>query len=588
MFLCMESKKNLQDILNLYDDVNRKKFYDFEIRGSLSELPIEEQQRDAYKFELLAFTLVGNGNDNDWDTYYGPMLTGKKEDGTPAYMPPIESITNEAVLYWESRISQTHNPLMKMQYAGLVWDFKRKVCNDRYPASLYDDYITSMLDVINGDYEPHDVITGNVIERLSSFIKKDEKYKDQIKAALLRFDDERTSEDASARLWGAYIHFITEHKTWFTPKEEKACIQKHEERLLRLSSSVKVNPWAVKEQSKALSDYYKSRNKPSDIYRVLQIMEQSFRKAKQAMDSMQWMGNLEQIANTYAVYGLKEERQRLLKEIEEAGNEATKQMQGHSFSFDIPQEVYEQHKSFLLQGSTDEQFQRFCNYYIIDKEQQAEELKKLANQYPLVYMMPTQLMDAHGKPASFIKGINDDFDGQLVLHVCKHIQIGATFLRYGIGVLRDSKALSIDSIMERVKVSPIIDTNRQEIIRQALLAYESDNYITMCHLLVPQIENAFRSLLDKSGKPVIRPQKDNNNLGYTQRILDEMLKDEIIVKTFGESFSFYARILLTDQRGLNIRNNLCHGLVEPAFFNGAIADRLLHLLCVLTLVKYSS
>ena len=32
----------------------------------------------------------------------------------------------------------------------------------------------------------------------------------------------------------------------------------------------------------------------------------------------------------------------------------------------------------------------------------------------------------------------------------------------------------------------------------------------------------------------------------------------------------------------------CHGLVDPSFFNWAIADRLLHLLCVLTLVKYSS
>ena len=133
----MEDMKTLKDILNLYDNVNRKKFNDYEIRGSLSELPFEEQQQDAYKFELLAFSLVGNGNDNDWGTYYGPMLTGKKEDGTPAYMPPIESITNEAVLYWESRISQTHNPLMKMQYAGLVWDFKRKVCNDRYPEILY-------------------------------------------------------------------------------------------------------------------------------------------------------------------------------------------------------------------------------------------------------------------------------------------------------------------------------------------------------------------------------------------------------------------------------------------------------------------
>lgn len=578
----------LQDILAQYDDANRKQFYGHEFRGSLSELPFEEQQLDSYKFEMLAFSLVGNGNENDWGTYYGPMFSGKKEDGTPAYAPALESITNDAVLYWESRIPQTHNPLLKMQYAGLVWDFKRRVCNDRYPSSLYDDYITSMIDVINGDYEPHDVITVNVIERLSSFIKKDERYKDQIKAALLRFDNERTSEDASARLWGAYIHFITEHKTWFTPEEEQACIKKHEERLTRMSSVVDVNPWAVNEQAKALSDYYKSRNKTTDINRVLHVMEQSFRKAMPTMDSMQRMGNLEQIARTYAAYGLKEERQRLLKEIEIAGNEATKQMQGHSFSFDIPPVAYDQIKAFLLQGTSDEQFQRFCIYNIIDKEQQANELKKLANQYPLVYMVPTHLMDPYGKPASFIKGIEDDFDGQLVLHICKHIQFNAIFLRYGIRLLRDSKALSIDNIMTRVKESPIIDVNRQEIIRQALLAYEADNYITMCHLLVPQIEDAFRSLLDKSGKPVIRPQKDNNNPGYTQRILDDILKDDVVVDTFGEDFSYYARILLTDQRGLNIRNNLCHGLVEPAFFNGAIADRLLHLLCVLTLVKYQN
>ena len=584
----MENQKKLQDILNLYDDVNRKKFNDVEFRDSLSEIPFEEQQQDAYKFEMLAFSLVGNGKDNDWGTYYGPIFLGKKEDGTPAYIPPLESITNEAVLYWESRIHQTHNPLLKMRYAGLVWDFKRKVCNDRYPSSLYDDYITSMLDVINGDYEPNDFSTVNVIERLSSFIKKDDKYKEQIKPALIRFDNERSSEDASARLWGAYIHFITEHKTWFTPEEEQTCIKKHEDRLIRLSSAADINPWAVNEQSKALSDYYKSRNKLSEINRVLHVMEQSFRKVKPDMDSLQWMGNLEQIASTYAIYGFKEERQRLLKEIEIAGNEATRQMQSHSFTFDIPQEAYDQIKTFLLQGSTDEQFQRFCIYNIIDKGQQAKELKKLANQYPLVYMMPTHLMDPHGKPASIIKGIDYDFDGQLVLHICKHIQFNAIFMRYCINLLRDSKALSIDSIMSRVKDSPIIDVNRQEIIRQALLAYEADNYVIMCHLLVPQIEDTFRTLLDKSGKPVIRPQKDKNNPGYSQRILDDILKDDVVVETFGENFSYYARILLTDQRGLNIRNNLCHGLVDPAFFNGTIADRLLHLLCVLTLVKYSN
>lgn len=579
---------NLQDILNQYDDVNRKKFYDHELRGSLSQIPLEEQQTDAYRYEMLAFSLVGNGNENDWGTYYGPMFTGRKEDGTPAYVPPFESITNEAVLYWESRIPKTNNPLLKMQYSGLVWDFKRKVCSDRYPSSLYTDYVTAMIDVINGDYEPHDVITVNVIERLSSFIKRDEQFKTQIKGALLRFDNERTSEDASARLWGAYIRFITEHKTWFTPEEEAACITNHESRISRLISPTNNNPWAVSEQAKALADYYKSRGKSEDLKRVLLVMEQSFRAAKNTMEPMQWMGNLEQIARTFTFYGLNDERARLLKEIEQAGCEAAKTLQPTGVSVDIPQEAFDQIKVFLTKGTLKEQYERFCIKYIPSIQQESIQLKQLANQYPLVYMMPTHLMDKQGRPASIIGGIDNDFDGQLVLHVCKELQISSVFMRYGIQQLRETKALTTDVIMARLKESPIIDINRHEIIRQALLAYDSENYITMCHLIVPQIEDAFRTLIDKSGKAVIRPQKDKNNPGFTQRILDDILKDKVIIETFGEDFSFYARILLTDQRGLNIRNNLCHGLVEPAFFNYVIADRLLHLFCVLTLVRYNS
>lgn len=576
---------SLIEVLNKYDDVNCKKFYDYELRSSLSQIPLNEQQTDAYMYEMLAFSLVGNGTENDWGTYYGPIATGKKEDGTPAYIPPLESITNEAVLYWESRIQKTFNPLLKMHYAGLVWDFKRKVCSDKYPSSLYTDYINAMIDVINGDYEPHDFLTVNVIERLSSFIKKDEQFKTPIKSALLRFDQERTSEDSAARLWGAYIRFITEHRTWFSTQEEYECVTKHEERLSRLSSPVNNNPWAVSEQSKALADYYKSRGKNEDLRRVLLVMEQSFRLQKSRMEPLQWMGNLEQIANTFAYYGLSDERSRLLKEIEQAGNKVAQTLRPHGISIDIPQEAFDQIKNMLTSGDINKQYEKFCLYFIPSRQQASEQLKKLANQYPLVFMMPTHLMDNHGRPASVIGSIDNDFEGQLILHVSRDIQFNSVFLRYGINQLKRTKALSTDAIMSRLRTSPIIDSNRHEIIRQALLAYDSDNYISMCHLLIPQIEDAFRTLIDKSGKAVIRPQKDNNKIGFTQRILDEILKDNVIIDIFGEDFAFYARILLTDQRGLNIRNNLCHGLVEPAFFNSFVADRLLHLFCVLTLVR---
>ena len=577
----------LREAIAKFDTVGRKQFYDHEVRASLSEVSSDEQLTDQFKFEVLAFSFVGNGLENDWGTYYGPQFTGKNDDGTPAYYPSIESVTNDAVLYWESRIPETNNPLFKMRYAGLVWDFKKKVCSDKYPTTLYGDYVQSMIDVINGDYEPHDVITVNVIERLSIFIKRDETYKESIKQALLRFDNERATEDSAARFWGAYINFITGHKGWFSQEEEDACIQKHEQRLNRLFSGEKDNPWAVREQSIVLADYYKSRGKINDVQRVLLLMEKAFRQNKDSMESFQWMGNLEQVSQTYSKYGLNEERKRLFKEIEIAGNEAMKNMPVQSMPFEIPSEAFEWVKTFLTSGEIDEQFEKFCMYFIPKKEEQKKELQRLANQYPLVYLMQTHLMDRHGRPSSIIGSIEKDFDGQLVLHICKTMQLNSIFLHYGIKELISTGALSTDNLMKRVINTPIIDTNRQEIIRQALLAYNADNYITMCHLMIPQIEDAFRSLIDKSGKAVIRPQKDQNNSGFTQRILDDILKDSVITEVFGDDFAFYSRILLTDQRGLNIRNNLCHGLVEPAFFNSVIADRLLHLFCVLTLVRYS-
>ena len=69
------------------------------------------------------------------------------------------------------------------------------------------------------------------------------------------------------------------------------------------------------------------------------------------------------------------------------------------------------------------------------------------------------------------------------------------------------------------------------------------------------------------------------------RTFDEILRDEIIIEALGEDFADYFRILFTDQRGWNVRNNVCHGLKEPSMFNSQIADRLLHALLCLGLIQ---
>ena len=583
----MSEYSTLVQVLAIYDDPNKKRFYPHDVTGDINQLPESERKKTECFNEWLAFSLVANGNDTAWGTYYGPQFYGKKEDGTPVSMPAYTDISNDCVLYWERRGQEATNPLLKARYCGLVWDFKKRVCNDSYPNWLFDTYIQSLLDVANGDYEPHDVITVNVLERLSSLAGNNSKYAEQVKAAFVRFDNERTGDDNAARLWGALLGFLIKNKNAFIAAEENALVRKHEERLKRLSNVSNSNPWAAKEQATILAEYYKSRQKLDDVKRVLHIMEGAFRNNRAGMSRMQWMGNLEQIAAEYATFGLLDERMRLMKEIEEAGNDAMSEMTPSQFTFEYPKEALEQLNIMLTEGSINEQYEKFILYFIPNKNDESAQLKKLSERYPFAYMIPTHLMDSQGRPASVIGGIDNDFEGQLILHITKGIQFKSIPLRSSIRALQESGALGIPYLMKRMEQCPIIDNGRLEIIRQSLIAYETENYITMCHLIVPQIEDAFRKLVDLSGKAIIRPMANRDKkVGYTQRILDDMLRDDVVRETFGDDMAFYFRILLTDQRGMNIRNNMCHGLVDPSFFSYLVADRLLHMLCCITLVVY--
>jgi hypothetical protein len=54
---------------------------------------------------------------------------------------------------------------------------------------------------------------------------------------------------------------------------------------------------------------------------------------------------------------------------------------------------------------------------------------------------------------------------------------------------------------------------------------------------------------------------------------------------FSEDWTVYMRVLLTDPRGWNVRNNLCHGMLEPDEISDVVADRIFHVLLMLALVR---
>ena len=70
--------------------------------------------------------------------------------------------------------------------------------------------------------------------------------------------------------------------------------------------------------------------------------------------------------------------------------------------------------------------------------------------------------------------------------------------------------------------SPIFEEVRKSIIGWGVKEYLNGNHMTAVHLLVPQIENALRVLIETAGGPVLEPARDG---GFNYKVLNKLLRD---------------------------------------------------------------
>ena len=578
----------ITEVLSTFDDIERKSYDAHEILAALSSIDEDEKSKDEARYETLAFRLVPSPGENPWGFYFGPQWTFSDKDGNPVYDPDITEITPEAVLYWESRYRECKNPLLISRYAGLVWDFKPKVAHQGYAPDLYRTYVDSMLKVCNEDYCSHPVITVNTLERLFVIAKNQSADLQLAKDAYTAFEARHAHDDA-VRCWASQFLIMIENRKCYSAEEIGALVNKHEQRLARMSSlenGKSLNPWNVESQAKILCQYYNSVQKKEDIKRILHIVEDSFQAPAMNLSALQLMGNLENVHQLYRFYGLEEEARRLSAVIQKIGEKAKEEMVPHSFEYEIPAEVQEQADSlFGVKAESNEvRWNNFAVYFIPRRDDEEVALQKLVNQYPFRFMMGTKMMDIKGRPMSYVGPYEEDPEGQLILHITQKLNIKTHFLYMAIQRLLNTGTLTVDEVMNRMVIPcPLFEEDRYIIIKEALGYLKDAKYTLFCHLIVPQIENALCNLVEMSGVTILKPQR--NKKGFQLRTLDDLLREKVISDTFTEDGAFYLRLILTDQRAMNIRNLLCHGILPPSHFTSGAAAWLLHVFVMIGMVR---
>lgn len=126
-------------------------------------------------------------------------------------------------------------------------------------------------------------------------------------------------------------------------------------------------------------------------------------------------------------------------------------------------------------------------------------------------------------------------------------------------ILRQEHRITESDFHVLASRSPIVPPDRVRLIAKGLFKGYDNDFVSAIHILVPQLENLVRYHLKQRGE--ITTNLDKNGL-ETENSLKTLMGNPIINEIFGEDLSFEVKVLFCDSQGINMRNNLAHGLVD--------------------------
>lgn len=532
--------------------------------------------------ESMAFNFMEDysSENSGWGTYYGPMMVWNNNDGTLIEYPSIKSITPKIIGYWNQRLHQTNNPILKARYSGLVWDFSKPVLNKNADYKIGIEYVNSLITTVENRICRYETDLITKIKRaiqvaislnLSNLIEK-------AKIITIELEDDIAENDKPG-LWGfSFDILIGNKKINLSIEEEERIIKTLEMRFEELCKGPKSNPWNAEAAAERIAEYYQKKGDEQKVKDTIIQLGKAYEANEENGSAMQVSSWLQHLHIIYTTYGLNNEANAVLIRLRELGPKINEELKPVSSSFEIPRDVFDSFIDLMVKGEPNIIFYKLIENFIPEKNKIKEKIFNQAETTPFLYLIPRSIQDDKGRVIATIGSLEDDLDGNLIYELSESLLFQAIFIREVFSKIIVDKILTVNDFMDFIKASPIFSESRYPIIKRGIQAYYDNDFVVAIHILIPQIEEAIRNLIELAGGVVL---KKNRRGGFQLKTLDEILRDDILKQVLGEDIQLYLRVLFTDPRGWNLRNNVCHGMSEVESFSFQSIERILHVLLIL-------
>ncbi|RZK04250.1 MAG: DUF4209 domain-containing protein [Flavobacterium sp.] len=544
------------------------------------ELTIEE------KAEGLAFSFADRFTKSNGENYFGPRVSMTAEDGSIYESPSLQHVQPDMIEYWKAKAASSQHPFLIARYAGLAWDLSAVVTGKQPDHNLRKRFIQASVDLVRSKQFKYPTVgihwLGRALEIASKF--NDNEFFEPIKDIALSYEKELNEQEKPGE-WGfAYDLLINNKRISLSSVEEKAIIDLLEHKLIVFSSAGndgKTDPWACEYAASRLAEHYKRKNLPDEVKRVVLTVGKAYEPLFEGSTATQVAGWMQKLHQLYLYHQLNEEAEDLLKRLREVSAEAIKEMGGFEQKFTLPKEETDAMVDSVYSEGAEKAFEQIVFRFIPNKEAAKESIYELAKMAPMQFHFPIQLQDEKGRAVANVGALSKDEDGHIILRISEQLNFSALLLHLVLLKGQENGVLTNQTILDFLSHSPTINKSRFSILSKALQYYFDEDYLGFLHAAIPQIEEAIRNLVEISGGKILRYKEGI----YQLRTFDDILRDNTVMSVCGENIQLYLRILFTDPRGWNLRNDICHGLMEFELFNKQTADRVFHALLTLGMIR---
>ena len=207
---------------------------------------------------------------------------------------------------------------------------------------------------------------------------------------------------------------------------------------------------------------------------------------------------------------------------------------------------------------------------ITRKQSLKDQILQQMNRSPLMFYLSSLQKDEQGRTTTKRSALSEDNEEEVIyaemyrLAGYEQERLARALILPAVHQINLEHSLRIHDLIEFVTHNAFIPANYEEIFLKGLYYGFMGDFMLSTHLLIPQIENSIRFLLEKRGIPTSYLNADEIQDVYDLNRLLNVVPE--VKEMFSEDLFFDLRGLLVNRSGTNLRNNVAHGkLSAPAF-----------------------